>query len=264
MSSPRLQSIRRLAEKNQMEIENVVSETYTALCRDQKNFAMFDGGAHKALHTIRMLRVPGCEKVYSVEADPDTAQVFLTKLAERSQGERDRVTFVNKALQGDPSCTSIPWLSSTSHAGRSSVVTSNAAQPTIWARTDNMEYREQTHVEATTIDIILADEKRDIPFVKLDLEGADLVALRGGAATMRRCRPTIVFENSVHAPSVHGFSLDDMAQYFEGLDYQPMNFVGEPITPSNWFGFYEAWVVPKEHLGTFDTALQAALRRRDI
>lgn len=48
---------------------------------------------------------------------------------------------------------------------------------------------------------------------------------------------------------------------FAALDYVPMNFVGEPIGLSNWFGFYEAWAAPAEHAGWLSEALAGATSR---
>lgn len=47
-------------------------------------------------------------------------------------------------------------------------------------------------VELTTIDDVVGDRK--IGFLKLDIEGAEFAALKGGRATIERCQPTLLFE----------------------------------------------------------------------
>jgi FkbM family methyltransferase len=257
-----IEAFKAFAQKNMMEVEAILHEVYAARCRDRAGYVLFDGGAHKAWHTLRMLALPGCELVYAVEADPFMAKTWQSIIETRATGDLDRVTFVGKALQRDPAVSAIRWKSSTSHVGRSSIVADNRDRPTIWGDTVGMAYRDEMQVPATTIDLILAQESRPMPFLKLDLEGADLVSLFGAAATLCTKRPVVAFENSVHAPKVHGFTLEEVAAFFDSVGYVPMNFVGEPIGPANWFGFFEAWAAPRDAADWLKSQLLAALARR--
>jgi hypothetical protein len=47
-------------------------------------------------------------------------------------------------------------------------------------------------------------EDAHIDFIKIDVEGAELQVLRGATATIRRCRPVIVFEHGVGAADCYG------------------------------------------------------------
>jgi len=242
-----LEDFRAYATSNMMGLEALLSEIYTAHAAGQSNFVMFDGGAHKGYHTTRMADLPGVSQVYAVEADPFMAETLRGNLGERLEADTPKILLTEAALQNNPVITSIPWKSSPSHVGRSSIVSANPDRSTIWGDNPDMEYRDEMSVKATTIDIILENELLDMPFLKLDLEGADLLALQGANQTLRNKRPIVAFENSIHAPKVHGFSLEDIAAYFERLNYVPMNFIGDPIGPDTWFGFFEAWAVPHEH-----------------
>lgn len=259
-----LQTFRTYALSNMMEVETILSEVYQARCAGRSGFALFDGGAHKAWHTLRMLDLPGCERVHAVEADPFMAETFKDILERKGRSEDARVVFHQKALQNDPRRPSIPWKSSPSHVGRSSIVSNASSRQTIWADNTDIEYRDEFEVPATTIDTILASEPLPLPFLKLDLEGADLLALRGASETLRGKRPVVAFENSIHAPKVHGFTLEEIAEYFSGLGYVPMNFVGEVMTPSTWFGFFEAWLAPVEDADWLSAQLNAALEKRGL
>jgi len=258
---PTLAEFKAHVVHNMMDLEAVIAEVYTAGAKGLSDFAMFDGGAHKGYHSRRMAALPGCRIVYAVEADPHMAGVLAETLAARPPGGAEIVQLA-QALQDDPACRQIPWRSSSSHVGRSSIVSRNAEHATIWQDRTEVEYRDETTVPATTIDRILAAEPGPLPFVKLDLEGADLLALRGAPVALRRFRPVVAFENSVHAPQVHGFTVAETIEYFEGLGYVPMDFVGTPLTEATWFGLFEAFAAPREKAEWLSAALQRATARR--
>lgn len=256
-----LLDFKEYALSNKMEVEHVLEEVYTEAAKGLTGFTCFDGGAHKGHHTTRLVNLPGCKKVFAVEADPTMAKKLHAALERNAPGET-RIQVVEAALQRDPNLTSIPWQSSSSHEGRSSIVSTNADKPTIWSDNQEMEYRDEGTVAATTIDNILEGIVGPVNFLKLDLEGADLAALFGARETLLGKRPIIAFENSIHAPKVHGFTLDEVIGYFYGIGYVPMNFAGEPLNQSNWFGFFEAWAAPIEREDWLSNQLQAALKRR--
>ena len=246
---------------NMMEVERILEEVYTAASKDAQGYMCFDGGAHKGYHTTRMVALPGCEKVIAVEADPTMAEKLRASLDRVVPGET-RIQVVEAALQRDPAVTQIPWGSSSSHEGRSSIISTNPDRPTIWGNNPDMEYRETASVAATTIDKLAKGSPHPILFLKLDLEGADLAALFGARDTLASDRPIVAFENSIHSPKVHGFTIEEVVGYFYGLGYVPMNFAGEPLNAENWFGFFEAWAAPRERSEWLSAQLKAALERR--
>lgn len=260
----KIEEFREYALKNMMDIEAILSEVYASRCHDCEGYVLFDGGAHKAYHTMRMVALPGCEKVYAVEADPYMAQTCLDILKGLEPGKLERIEFVQKALQRHSSITSIRWKSSTSHVGRSSIIADNPERDTIWGNNPEIQYRDEVKVEATTIDNLLSQEKRPLPFLKSDLEGADIISLFGAEATLKNKRPIVAFENSVHAPKVHGFTLEEAQLYFQQVGYVPLSFVGERMDSSNWFGFFEAWAAPTEDVTWLQTQLLVALYKRGL
>lgn len=259
-----LPEFRAFALDNMMELEAILAEVYAGLAAGQTSFAMFDGGAHKAFHTLRMLALPGCVRVHAVEADPFMANTFRDIVSRHSPEITNRIVFHQKALQDDPELASIPWKSSPSHVGRSSIVSPNPERSTIWDDNPDMRYRDEMTVPATTIDTILASEDLPVPFLKLDLEGADLLALSGAEKTLTEKRPVVAFENSIHAPKVHGFSIKEKIDFFQQIRYVPLNFIGAPMKAATWFGFFEAWLVPYEFVAAFRKHLDSAMLSREI
>jgi FkbM family methyltransferase len=80
-------------------------------------------------------------------------------------------------------------------------------------------------VRVVTLDDELADLDR-IDFIKIDVEGAELRALRGGAATLVKHRPAVLFECG---PASHLARFDykraDLFDYFAELGYDVYSMV---------------------------------------
>lgn len=257
-----MQEFRAYVLENPMELDVAMWEVYTILAQDVNNFTMFDGGSHKGWHALRMLQLKGCASVYAVEADPTIGDILVSNLTKWHTDKTPVLHIVRKALQDQASTTSIPWLSSHSHVGRSSIQSENTDAPSIWSTHQDVKYRDDVRVPATTIDLILEANKAPLPFVKLDLEGADFLALRGAAQTLKNDRPVIAFENSDKAPGVHGYTLDDVSAYFKSHSYVPLDYVGNPLEQGSWFEFYEAWAVPIEKLEQVQGLISDAVNKR--
>jgi FkbM family methyltransferase len=152
-----------------------------------------DVGAHVGRWALRMAR--RASRVIAVEASPDTAAV-LRAHAELNGAENVEVLNVaawdERARLGmdDPNCRV---------NGGSARVTEAAGA-----------------VGGVPLDELLGGEPR-IDLVKLDVEGADLRALRGMAATLARCRPRLLIERH----DIYGYyELDDLTGLLGELGYR--------------------------------------------
>ena len=270
-STRTIQWIKQLAAVDMMAIEAIVASVYVQRCESMRGYALFDGGAHRGYHTLKMGALVGCELVYAIEADPSMVVSLRGVLKDNLKdkvvtrlrgGTPPAYRLVTKALQQDPNRESVIWKSSTSHIGRSSISSTTGEGKTIWGANSEIEYREDQVIPATTIDQILSDEDRPIPFIKLDLEGADLVSLMGAEETLRKKRPIVAFENSVHAPKVHGFVLDEFISYLDNIDYVAVDFLGNRLGENNWFSFFEACLAPTEEFGWLAAALHKAVEEQ--
>lgn len=61
---------------------------------------------------------------------------------------------------------------------------------------------------------------QDVDFIKLDCEGYELLALRGGEETLKRCRPTIVVEQKPGRAQKFGLPETGAVDYLQGLGAQ--------------------------------------------
>lgn len=77
--------------------------------------------------------------------------------------------------------------------------------------------REATAIDAETArldDVVPAD--RTFGFVKIDVEGAELLVLRGATRTLARDRPVILFECGPGGPSAFGYRPEDLHDHLCG------------------------------------------------
>ena len=58
-----------------------------------------------------------------------------------------------------------------------------------------------------------------LALIKVDTQGADLRVLRGAENTIRRCRPTVLFEWERDLGAQHGATLEEYHAFFATLDY---------------------------------------------
>jgi hypothetical protein len=76
-------------------------------------------------------------------------------------------------------------------------------------------------VEQITVVVKRLDDvvqaKDEIAVVKIDAEGAELPIIRGGAATIRRCRSVVVFETGTNTTPYFGVGPDDIFETISGL-----------------------------------------------
>lgn len=69
------------------------------------------------------------------------------------------------------------------------------------------------------LDDVLPDAD-DIDFIKLDCEGYELFALRGGEQLIRRCMPVICVEQKPGKAQSFGLGQTDAVEYLKGLGYK--------------------------------------------
>ncbi len=78
---------------------------------------------------------------------------------------------------------------------------------------NNVEGTREVLVNIDTLDILLPDETVDI--IKIDIEGAELGALRGGVNLLERSRPVIMFESAGTGENSLGYSAEGLWRFFD-------------------------------------------------
>jgi hypothetical protein len=104
-------------------------------------------------------------------------------------------------------------------------------------------------VRVNTIDHIAAGIER-LKFVKLDLEGGEYHALRGGVHTIETHRPAIVFEyDRANTPDAYGYRHEDMVEFFRARDYSLFDILGVEFDSPELWDAAEVWyflALPRE------------------
>lgn len=79
-------------------------------------------------------------------------------------------------------------------------------------------------VRSFTIDSLKIEDP--ISFIKVDIQGSDLFALKGSRETIARHQPAIIFEFEEQFQNEFGTSLDDYMNYIREIDYEIVGEVG--------------------------------------
>jgi FkbM family methyltransferase len=95
-------------------------------------------------------------------------------------------------------------------------------------------------VELTTIDSICAGLPR-LDFLKLDIEGAEMNALRGGRGTVQKFQPIVSFEQDQFSPQYFGYSWQDLLDYFDSLEYEVYDLFGARYDDASAFHECAVW-----------------------
>ncbi|EGJ09969.1 FkbM family methyltransferase [Rubrivivax benzoatilyticus] len=185
-----------------------------------------DAGANVGRHAIGMAQAVGQGgTVHAFEPSPTVLPMLYARL--QKAGVNDRVTVHELALGRAPGSARFHVLHGA--LGMSGLQLRELA-PDLQARVNIEEV--EVHVE--TLDSLFG---HGLParFVKLDLEGGELDAMRGGTDLLRANRPLVVFENGRgHSAKDYGYDMDDFFGFFESISYRVLDGVGFPFTAAQW------------------------------
>jgi len=93
-------------------------------------------------------------------------------------------------------------------------------------RNSKAEWEHTSEIQAPVIrvDDYLSD-LRKLRLIKVDIEGADLLALRGARSTIEKHRPAIIMEVEPRWYESYGISSADIAAFFSTLNYEMFKLV---------------------------------------
>jgi FkbM family methyltransferase len=104
---------------------------------------------------------------------------------------------------------------------------------------DNYSVR-QIAIQLTTLNDVSGALPR-LDYVKLDLEGAEILALRGGRETFEKFRPVISIEQDQYSPHYFGYSWQDLLDYFGSIYYEVYDLFCIRYTQAEMFERCAVW-----------------------
>lgn len=195
-----------------------------------------DVGAHLGRHLLEFTNKVGAYgKVYAFEPIP----ALLADLKRRFDG-RSEVELHQLALSNE---VGIATFTLASALGESGLISRYFSNPTITTKKIN--------VDKSTLDHVL-DAAPSVTYIKMDIEGGELDALRGARRLLSRCRPIISVEYGWAGYSVYGYTQNSLFHFCNENNYACSDLVGNIIeTEEIWlavsdFVTWDFFLVPKE------------------
>jgi FkbM family methyltransferase len=168
---------------------------------------LFDIGANIGMMAIPLLYLEPTLNVISVEASPNSID-FLTKTNNDSSYKK-RWIIIDKAVAEKSGIVDF-YLSRSSKGALDGL-----------KNTGRTEIVNTVKVECTTIDVIWkAQNKPEVSFIKIDIEGADLLALKGGLECINKFRPVILMEYNQTNIKPFGLSNHNLVDFIDEINYE--------------------------------------------
>ena len=170
--------------------------------------AVVDGGANYGYWTLVASRLVGpTGRVFSFEANPPTAKRLEANVA---ASEASNVVIHNVALSAESGVATINNAAGNDIGGHASL-----------RRHSGWSWRDSTEIRTVAGDTIaITDSWPRITLIKLDIEGAELTALRGFRKVIERDRPYLTVEWNAKSASAFGHHPRDVAALLQTYRYQ--------------------------------------------
>lgn len=116
-------------------------------------------------------------------------------------------------------------------------------------------------VAMKTLDELVSADAVDV--IKIDIEGAELGALRGAVQLIARCRPTIMFESAPGDVNGLGYTKEALWQFFNNIGYEIVvpNRLAHDGAGLTEGGFVESHLYPRRTTNYFAVSSE---RRREV
>lgn len=166
------------------------------ICKPSSN--CIDVGCHKGEMLDLILKYAPQGQHYCFEPLPDLFQGLIEKKYPSN------CHFFEVALSRETGSTSFNY------------VISNPSYSGILRRRYDRPSEEDTTITVKTeqLDDIIAPNTQ-IDFIKIDVEGAEMLVLEGAKKTIQRCKPIVVFEHGLGASDVYGTTPRQIFTFFE-------------------------------------------------
>lgn len=227
------------------DFEGLVRDIYVRILRPGQ--VALDVGVNRGDHFLQLVRHVGAQGfVVGVEAAP--AMVELTNQF-----------LVQSGLAGLNNCV-LHRVAVSDHEGMATLnfVRNQPGLSSLADREVSHSYEvESVECPVTTLDKLLAGVTRRVDFAKLDIEGAEYHALKGGSRLLHRDRCPLVFEFDRTSPEYFQYRTEDLVQLFDRAGYEIRDFFGFRYATAADLQASEVWnyfAAPREAVDGYDVA----------
>jgi FkbM family methyltransferase len=230
-------SIRAANNGQWIDFEPIIQSVYERLLAPGDT--AIDGGASVGRHTFPMARkVVPYGAVFAIEPLRRFAWLLRAKALVRHPQLRRVIRIREVALSNSSGTAEFLEAEEPAYSG---------LRPRIYPRSD-MRVRKR-RVRVDRLDNLIPPSS-PVRFLKLDLEGGEFDAMRGGIRLIETHRPVIVFEyDRRYTPEFYGFQHADLLEFFEHLGYRLVDILGIPFDDRSLWDAAEVWyyvALPRE------------------
>lgn len=181
-------------------------ETYLLGSLLKPDSIFFDVGANVGFYSLMLSRVCHRGKVFAFEPVDVNFQVLKANI--ENNDLQNSITSIKKGLWNEN--TTLEF--SLPDEGGNNLGTYSAGS--------TRKGKNKTTCEVVTLDSFVESERLErLDALKMDIEGAELFALRGGRKTLKELRPIIQIELNAYGCKEFGYSLNDIARELKSHDY---------------------------------------------
>jgi len=210
------------------DFEQLVREVYCEVVRPGDR--VLDVGANNGDHTFQLAPCVGARgKVIAVEAAPDLAAKLRRQLATHYPAFANIVTII--AAGAYDRATTASFFQVPGHGGLNSL----KDRPNV-----GFEKVEGT-VELVRLDDVVELAGEPISFVKMDIEGAELFAMRGAVRLLDAFKPVVVFEFDVISARAFDYDAADLLEFLRPMGYRVYDFFGVEMERAGNFERSQVW-----------------------
>lgn len=213
---------------------------------DPKDICL-DIGAHTGTWTIPLSKL--CEHVYAFEALPYYNNVLQMTIR---LFQRKNITLLNKAVANQTGQINMIWQDE------------QLSRKSVNARKELNSL--SITVEGVTLDDFLVQQQlqtRKISFIKIDIEGAELLALQGATQLITQFQPVIYLEICEDYCQEYGHSAQDVLTLLATQHYQAMlvkaDLTIRPINTQDYSGQGNVLFIPNNRLNQFNELFKSYL-----
>jgi FkbM family methyltransferase len=239
-----LNALKRQYVNTQIDWELILEKGYRLFL--DRDSTVIDIGGHAGRHADVFVSEIGCRRILIFEPLPAQCEALRERYRLRERVEVHQLALASESGESD-------FVFNLNAPEESGLKERRYNDP------DNKRL-ESIRVRVATLDEL--DLGLDtLDYVKIDTEGAEVDIIKGGEATIRRCRPVLSIEYGESSYAAYGKQRHTLYDLMTELDYRLFDLFGNPMaTAEEWHEcvdnfYWDFYAVPAERAQVFEGLL---------